>query len=225
MYPDKSLSILISFCPFHNAIKSCSTHLNLSSLVSSVWVCSSSCRLLTCSSLTSWISALMHCSLAYSYRKKKKEQRKQRRLSVCEREGEKDKDRERVVSESCCWRNGQLTLGNSTEGTGELCPYFADCINSEQVSVMVILLNLEWCICSTFYVQVFFSFFYPPQTIGFFLSFPCESYLWQEVSEHSFPVLRRQHDEVWTYNSMLRVFPFSQHVLLCPLSAYILACN
>lgn len=45
-------------------LDACSTHLNLSSLVSSFWVCSSSCRLLTCSSFTSWISALMHWSLA-----------------------------------------------------------------------------------------------------------------------------------------------------------------
>lgn len=59
----------------------CSTHLNLSSLVSSFWVCSSSCRLLTCSSFTSLISALMHWSLAYSYEEnREREGETERRL-------------------------------------------------------------------------------------------------------------------------------------------------
>lgn len=48
------------------------THLNLSSLVSSFWVCSSSCLLLTCSSFTSLISTLIAWSLAYSWKKRQR---------------------------------------------------------------------------------------------------------------------------------------------------------
>lgn len=49
------------------------THLNLSSLVSSFCVCSSSCRLLTCSSFTSWISAFRDWSFAYSCTERERE--------------------------------------------------------------------------------------------------------------------------------------------------------
>lgn len=53
------------------------THLNLSSRVSSFWVCSSSCRLLTCSSFMSLISLLMHWSFAYSWREKDGDRQRQ----------------------------------------------------------------------------------------------------------------------------------------------------
>lgn len=44
----------------------CSTHLYLSSLVSSFCVCSSSCLVVTCSAMTSFISPFTICSLEYN---------------------------------------------------------------------------------------------------------------------------------------------------------------
>ena len=97
------------------------THLNLSSLVSSFWVCSSSCRLLTCSSFTSWISALMHWSLAYSYEERERERGR-------EREGERSKQSgwggEMSPGAVCSLMNwspahwGLVAHSNSTGGTG-----------------------------------------------------------------------------------------------------------
>lgn len=52
---------------FHASSLMVPTHLYFSSLVSSLCVCSSSCLVMTCSSLTSPISAFTNCSLAYSF--------------------------------------------------------------------------------------------------------------------------------------------------------------
>lgn len=83
---DLCLSKPNDFANYITPLDVSSIYLNLSSRVSSFWVCSSSCRLLTCSSFTSWISALMHWSLAYSYKGEKKRGGERKGERVCVRE-------------------------------------------------------------------------------------------------------------------------------------------